>query len=350
MTNKALLRTLAKQQAEDMFRVLDRRVPGAAIRLAEDALGEMRGWPTVEIRIVPESQVNAPDCSIAGSYLDVPEPPVLVVSASASRRRRQFTALHELGHHLQQTDDDLGEAVLAVADSKAFEDAACDAFAAQVLLPNQVVSHHIGDRGPTADMVAELHHSSQASRAACCVRAAQRLIGPGAVVLFTPSGEVSFAAGSGGVYPPARGTDQSATPLLQSALPRLAQDHTRTVSNDNTTIIYRDGSRYESLYGQAAWCDGYVVAVLTEDTVPWKRFALPSNAERTGETGRYWHCEVCQDLFERSLSCPTCVRPKCPVGHCGCTTRTELVCSKCFMSLHKRFFPSGSQVCNECLK
>lgn len=54
---------------------------------------------------------------------------------SASRARRDFTALHELGHHLQQNSFDLMEAFARQPDGGVLlEDTACDAFAAEILL------------------------------------------------------------------------------------------------------------------------------------------------------------------------------------------------------------------------
>ncbi|MBB4934372.1 hypothetical protein F4561_005192 [Lipingzhangella halophila] len=297
---------------------------------------------------MPETQADAADCSVAGSYRGDLDPPALVVSASASTRRRYFTALHELGHHLQQTDEELGEAVLAVEASQEFEDAACDAFAGRILLPDDLVNTHIGPRGPTATEVAELYRRSQASRAACCVRAAQRLRAPGVIVVYNSTGIVSFAAGRGDIYPPARSTDQSTTPLLQRAL--HMQDREAAVTKQNTTILYRDGSRYDSLYGQATWCDGYVVAVLTTDTVPWQTFAPPSPQGRSS-TEKYWECETCQDTFTPQSTCATCGQPQCPAGHCGCTLQGERVCTQCWMSRHRQQFPDGnSAVCRMCLE
>lgn len=56
--------------------------------------------------------------------------------------RRNFTLMHEIGHYLQQTDDDLARALELIpdpAESKRFEEASCNRFASLVLLPDSYV-------------------------------------------------------------------------------------------------------------------------------------------------------------------------------------------------------------------
>ena len=123
-----------------------------------------------------EESSNDSGCSVAGSYQ--PNPPTLVVTKSLSSGRRRFTALHELGHHLQQTDIALGNTVFGYSDPDSFEEEACDAFAAGVLLPDDELRTQLSPRGPTAQDVVDLYsvHSS-ASREACCVWAARTSAG-----------------------------------------------------------------------------------------------------------------------------------------------------------------------------
>ena len=150
-----------------MLAALERDHPGALATLRADPLRELQCWP--EIRVYLVSETNGSRCSVAGSYQHQTSPPALVVSRSRSVRRRGFTSLHELGHHLQQTDPELGQRRFsAVEDSEELEEEACDAFAARVLLPDDQAAAHIAPRGPTATSVAEMFHSSQASREACC--------------------------------------------------------------------------------------------------------------------------------------------------------------------------------------
>jgi hypothetical protein len=210
----------------------------------------LTGWPEIQVRLVDE-QYGAGGCSVAGRYDDLMHPPALCVARSASHRRRQFTVLHELGHHLQTNDIDLATTSLDFDDEAT--DAACDGFAARVLLPDDLVAGCFADRTPSAGDIVRLYQASTASRAACVVRAAEHLLSSGTVVLYDAAGVVSFAAGHG-VYPPARGSDQSRTALVAAALQDPGRADGLAVTVDATTIRYRTHDS-GPLYGQAAWCD-----------------------------------------------------------------------------------------------
>lgn len=329
-----------------MLATIEHDRPGALLALRREPLGELERWPDLRVRTVPEA-ADGGRCSVAGSYQHQASPPVLIVSESRSIRRRGFTALHELGHHLQQTDLGLGQRLFTVEDSEALEEAACDAFAARVLLPDDAVGGHIGSRGPTAAAVADLFRSSQASREACCVRAAECLIGAGVVVLLDQEGTVLFAA-SHGYIPPARGSDQSATPLITAALRSQG-----TVERDQTFLSYRDGNASDLLYGQASWCDpGYLIAVVTSDNVPWRRFAPPRPDTSRSRHGAWWTCETCgQDFQAAEPPCDRCGQPRCDSLHCGCTVRRasrDRTCDSCHMTLHPSRFAGNSATCREC--
>ena len=333
-------------QAESMIVTVDALHPGSVTDLKQDALTTIGTWDEVAVRMMPgeaDTAAATGSCSVAGYYASDATPPTLNVAASASVRRRQFTVLHELGHHLQQTNVALGSAVFAHGDSMSFEDAACDAFASRILLPTELVDAHIGDRGPTADAVAALFASSSASRAACCVRAAERL-SSGAVVLLDDTGTVNFAAARG-VYPPARGTSQRGTPLIDAML--AADDPGRLITRE-TRIAYRTGGTSDVMYGQAAWCDGYVVAVLATDSVPWQAFAVPKSGTATYAT-EWDDCEVCGTNFQVTARCKTCKGPLCPNRHCDCSTARNRTCMNCFLVLAPTRFDPGKDICRDCL-
>ena len=70
--------------------------------------------------------------------------------------RRNFTLLHELGHYLQQTNDELADNLIRISSSnfeKRFEEDACNRFASIALLPDDVVHDHIGSGNVTADVL-----------------------------------------------------------------------------------------------------------------------------------------------------------------------------------------------------
>nr|CEL19303.1 hypothetical protein [Kibdelosporangium sp. MJ126-NF4]CTQ94898.1 hypothetical protein [Kibdelosporangium sp. MJ126-NF4] len=340
----------AVDQAEAMIAVVERLHPGALVALRESPLDELGNWPDIVVELVPEGN-DGGRCSVAGSYRDDTKPPTLVVGASRSHRRRGFTGLHELGHHLQQTDPDLGQPLFAYQDSEAFEDSACDAFAARVLLPDDRVRGVIDVRGPAAPAVVDLFRSSQASREACCVRAAEYLTGGGIVALLDAAGTVTFAA-QRGMLPPARGSDQSATPLIGAALRASA-----TVERDNTFVAFRNGSTSDTLYGQAAWCDeDYLIAVLVSDNAAWRPFAPPRPDTARSRFGSWWTCETetCSETFRiTEPACTRCRTPRCPNGHCGCTSarvQADRQCDTCFLKWPPSRFNGNSPTCRSCVE
>jgi hypothetical protein len=336
----------APRQAQAMLAVLDLRHPGVLMAMRADPLAELQSWPNVRVSLADETPGGG-RCSVAGSYQSETDPPTLVVGASRSLRRRGFTALHELGHHLQQTDPALGQRLFERQDSEAFEEAACDAFAARILLPDERIPADMRRKGPSADDVAQMFHASQASREACCVRAAEYLSGGGAVVLLDPTGEVVFAA-SRGMIPPARGSNQSTTPLVSAALRSPV-----VVERDKTYVVYRSGGRSDLLYGQAAWCDAdYLIMVLAQDGVAWRAFTAPRPDTGNSRFGSWWECETCGDSFKIVGSpCGECGDPRCGEGHCGCTTvrgQKDRTCERCFMHLAPSRFEGPNSACRDC--
>src|SRR4051794_40680097 len=162
-------RDVVRRQAQAMLPALDTVLPGRRDDLGRDPVEVLRTWPAVAYREVPAADTGS-RCSVAGAYYGTEDPPLLTVADAASPGRRAFTALHELGHHLQQSDLDLADLVdLHDGNADQFEDAACDAFAADVLLPAERVARHLPGGTPTADHIVALHRDATASRAAVCV-------------------------------------------------------------------------------------------------------------------------------------------------------------------------------------
>lgn len=311
----------------DAFAALEQRVDLAVLRVPE---------------FVPaDSQLG---CSVAGGYRW--EPPTLVVTESMSRRRQQFTLLHELGHHIQKTNIDLGTRIVEHRDPEAFEDACCDAFAARLLLPDDLVNAHMSNRGPSARSAVDLFETSNASRAAICVRLANRLQSPGAVVVVDEDGIVTFAAAGGGFYPPARGSDQTENPLVRAVLD--ANDESRTFVRDDAQIWYRDGHTSERLYGQAAWAGDLLILVMVEYGAPWLAMS-PARHGTVQYTADCWEqCEHCSKTFIIGSICHRCRQPRCGSGHCGCTSKTQKTCMECFLQKHSNQFAPDANTCLEC--
>ncbi|MDV3136378.1 ImmA/IrrE family metallo-endopeptidase [Mycobacterium sp. 29Ha] len=335
----------AQVQAEAMLAVVEQVRPGLLGRLRVDPLSELGHWPGLSVAVVDETP-GAEECSVAGSYQS--SPPTLVVAASRSPGRRNFTVLHEFGHHLQQTDIDLGNRLFQCGDPDQFEEQSCDAFAAQILLPDNALRAALDPRGPTPQDVVDLFTTgSAASREACCVWAARHLRGSGVVVLLDSRGIVRFAAPKGFI-PPAKRSDQSGTPLIQAALHSSGNGATR----DETYIVYRGGHESDKMFGQARWFDDdYLVAILVTDNVPWESLAIPQVPTRREDRSRWWVCETCEDSFPITERCERCHTPRCPNQHCGCDSARsakERRCPDCNYLLHPSRFPAGSEVCNDC--
>lgn len=345
--SSSTLRPAAVEQAGRMVALLEAGDPDLLAALGDDTLGALDRYPGVTLRLVPESDAGG-RCTVAGGYRGSEDPPALLVTTSLSHRRRAFTALHEFGHHLQRTNLDLAAALLEHPADEEFEEAACQVFASRVLLPDTLVIPLVPRRGPDATTIAELYAGSNASRAACCVRAAELLRGGGAVVLYRGNGTVDMAV-STGLIPPARDSDQSTTPLLARALTRPG----RVVEHDETVIAYSTGTS-PLLYGQAAWVDGYVVAVLMPDNASWRPFAPPRPATSTYTgPGRWTTCDQCLAPFTVTEDvCRRCGTPRCPRRHCACPDSAgERTCPRCHLTLAKaRFtaFADPSTPCRDC--
>ncbi|AEA26491.1 protein of unknown function DUF955 [Pseudonocardia dioxanivorans CB1190] len=330
-----------------MIALLEDTAPELLTALFVDAVAALDQYPDVALRLVPESDIGS-GCTVAGGYRGNETPPALVVTMSLSLRRRAFTALHEFGHHLQRTNLDLGARLADHAAEEDLEEAACQIFASRVLLPDAVVAPLVPSRGPDSTTVAEFYARSNASRAACCVRAAELLAGGGAIVLYRGNGTVDLAA-STGLIPPARFSDQSSTPLIARALALPG----RTVEHDATVISYSTGDSH-LLYGQATWVDGHIVAVLMPDNASWKPFAppRPGTGSYTGPS-KWATCDHCLSEFTVTDDvCARCATPRCPRRHCACPSNAERTCPGCHLTLAKsRFadFANPSTPCRDCI-
>lgn len=337
-----VVRRAGQAQADAITAQLEATDPDLLRALEVDPLRALQRHPDLVLTNVPEWQTDA-GCSVAGAYISDGTPAVLAVAAAASAGRRQFTVLHEFAHHLQQTETTLMGALLDQADQGVtLEEAACDAFAAGVLLPRRRVSEHIGPNGPTADSVVSLWSGSRASRAAVCVRAAQTLPSTGHVLLLDGDGRVQFDAAHG-LPPVRRGSSQAQVPLIAQAL------RTSHRAEGTVALAYRDGILGAELHAQVADLGGFVVVVAVTDRAPWQRLSLPAAA--SGTTASTWTCEHCDHEFSTSASrCDRCQKARCPeCARCPCPPIVpEQTCISCFQRLPVRSFEDDSTTCTSC--
>ncbi|KAB1909015.1 ImmA/IrrE family metallo-endopeptidase [Micromonospora sp. AMSO1212t] len=323
---------------------LDQVKPGAVSRLQADAWHEVSGWADVIVREVYADIAGG--CSVAGHCNLITTPAEITVVRNASHGRRIFTLLHEIAHFLQQNDELWTDGALSRQQDfgRRLEEQVCDAFAAEVLLGNDLPDRIIGASPITASLVQQLFEASQASRSACCVKVAQLLPCEGWVLLTDLDGTVQFAAVSGNRIPPRRGTYQGSGHVSQVA-GRLG-----TSRQEDSWVAFPSGRRWRPLYADSVRDPSfrYVYTVLTEDVPPW----LPSYTQRRrAPADTSWDCHVCEAVFNvRPASCAACNEPTCPrCGMCACEQRVhERRCERCFLVHGIAMFEGSSSVCREC--
>ena len=316
---------------------------GGAARdaLAADPEGAVRD--VFGIAVTVSDRALESDCGIDGLYFA--PPPRIEVAASASRRREHFTVCHEFGHHLQHEDDELMGLFESLGPAgEAVEEDVADTVAAELLMPSDRVRDVIGAAGPRARDVAGLFTQTQASREACCVRAAQTLRAPGYVVLADVDGTVRFAALSRTVYRVGRGTAQHDGHLLARA--------GRTGSARGTErLAYASGTLSDWMHGDAVADGGYVFGVFTTGAPPWGGLSvLPSDGPRGADVS----CVRCDNDFEAfGRPCASCGDHRCPeCGGCSCddapATAPDRLCGACFLTKPRAQFAGDGSVCTDC--
>lgn len=254
-------RRFVQDRAKELAARVEARHPGSVEQLGKDPLDCLADWPDIHLVVAPEREISS-GCSVSGSY-DY-KLGRIVVGSALSRGRRYFTALHEFGHHFQQHDEESVK-LFEVEDDigRALEDDICDAFAAQVLLPDDLVAEYIDAKGPTAHAVFDLMRGSDASREACCVRAVQRLPGKGYVMLCDSEGLAIFTASTTG-YPVRRNTHQAGNAVVAAAVRwRSGRELSR--------VRFSTGNLSPRYFADAAAEDDYLVAVFVEHMPPWER-------------------------------------------------------------------------------
>ncbi|MFI2365395.1 ImmA/IrrE family metallo-endopeptidase [Promicromonospora sp. NPDC019610] len=331
-------RDLLRQHTAEVLAALERFKPGSRARLGSDALATISSWPELEVQYA-ESVNHGASCDVAGAYLAAASPPILQV-AYATAERMGFSALHELGHHLQQSDAALLLNLLSQENGgRDLEEAACDAFAAAVLIPETVAQQTLAD-GVTTASITDLHSVTRASRSAVCVTAAAHLPAPGHVSLLNPDGTVLFDAAHGEPRL-RRGSDQTRASVVAHA---LRSDRHRAQGTGR--FAYRDGIRGRDLYMQAADLGGFLLVVSVTDRAPWVKFAPTLRDDRP--QADTVECE-CGHTFESwAPSCARCGQPRCPeCGRCACAP-AERLCDSCWLTLPLTMFDGDSARCRDC--
>jgi len=338
----------APSQVALMLLELERRSPGAVEELREDPIAWLQAWNELDLRLLgpqPDMPADSPHCDVEGGYRATTPLPRIGVGHSTPARMN-FTAVHELGHHLQRTTDELVDN-LGVRDDlgEALEEAACDAFAAAVLIPEETASVLLGAATPSATDVTALWRSLPAvSRQAIVVRASKNLETDGHVILLTDDGVVEIC-GSRGAFRLPRGSDQSNTAIWDAFV------RTRGVTAEiRTRFRYSNGLEAgETMYAQAtAIGQGHVVIVAAVERVPWQ---LSVYQHTQVQYGTLWTCErtSCGATFEATTRCKSCGTPVCPeCDYCVCRKVEEFTCTECFLIKPIVDQSAEASVCVDC--
>lgn len=338
----------AARLAERLLDNAERLDPGVTQRLQDDPWLTIRSDASVQVRVVELVETES-ECSIAGLYRSGAVPPEILVAHSASPGRRSFSLLHEWGHHRINQDDEVAEELYSYKEEEGreLEENVCDALAARLLLPADVVRDVVGDGSVSAYTFARLCEQSSASREACAVRLSQELASPGYVVVarLDPSSgrcRVQFAAAAGDALPIRRNTPQPGT-LLEKAF-------TTGHATGRESLRFPSGAQTAEMYGETLRRSEYVLGVFVQDRPSWGDFALRPRPARGGFEEQY--CEECAAPFYPSGSrCRVCGDFPCTTcNRCTCEPRSaqrEKDCPACFQRLPLRLFPDGD-VCSSC--
>lgn len=282
-----------------------------------------------------------PDCSVDGLYH--PDPPRISVARSIATREA-FSLLHELGHHLLWDSYAVIDAFqqLNRQQERALEEDICDAFAAELLLPEHLVDDVLDGGEITARALRGLADHRRASRAACCVRLAQRLGGDGYLVLADRDGALRFCAAAGDAYRVARTAEQP----RESVLARAG----RAGRADGTDCLtHRSGAKTPTMYVDAVADDDYVYAVY-QSRRPRGMFVTIPDHERKGRRPEVLcvHCGTEFVAFDER--CERCDAPPCSdCGRCGCQAASATrLCETCWLHKPATEFPTDEACCEEC--
>lgn len=287
-------------------------------------------------------------CGVAGSS-DITRRTISVVTAT--RRRMDFTILHEVGHIVGANDIPFQESLEGSAltrdavERNVAEEDACEQFAANLLIGQELVDDALAAHGATARGLWELSQAASASLQACTVAWARSLPSTGYVAILDLDGSLQFAARSGDVFPLRRGTLQEDTDVWRHARGRDWRGRSR--------FRFPAGSATDEFEVDAHRTTSGLLVVAVSDSPAWPvPFRRPP--ARTVDALRAGYCEECATDFMAARVCDTCDEPRHDVcGRCGCgqtVARGSRRCTECGLTLPAKAFPDDERdVCDTCV-
>jgi hypothetical protein len=300
-----------------------------------------------QMRLRPEPAIPE-GCSVAAS-IDYGPPARITVVAAASNGRQHFSALHEFGHSAIRLDTGIHDLFFEEPDGGIqLEEDVCDAIAGTLLIPAEHVDAHFGGTGPTARTVLDLVAATpNASREACCVRAAERLEGPGHVMVLK-DGVAIFTASHSTPFRIRRGTPQGTDGVAARAA-RLG------TARGHSPVTYASGAASSPFFVDARYDEeqAVVVAVFMANRPPWEHgLALPPEPGARADAS-CTHCDV--DFAAFGPPCPTCSdyfhRGEHGCGRCSCPApaAAHRTCAECFQRRPASNFSQNPAICDDCL-
>ncbi|PPF38064.1 ImmA/IrrE family metallo-endopeptidase [Rathayibacter sp. AY1A3] len=318
--------------------------------IRQDPIRWLEEWNEVDVFDFEPSRAESDSrCDVAGLYRGEETPPRIGIAFSETRQRMNFTALHELGHHLQMTDEELLNSLVERPDGgAALEEEACDTFAAAILIPEAAATSLLGRGTPSAESVVQLWQTlGTVSRSAVAMRARRQIDGDGHVVVLNADGIVTFATSTTAIRPGQR-SDQTAT-AIWSAIERAHANETVTARGQ---FAYGTALAGDIYFMQATPAGTGFIIVAAIERVPW---TLSIARHESAPYGRWYVCPhlACAAEFLAGPKdvCSVCHQPTCTeCGRCACsiTAPAEFLCTDCFLLKGSAEASATEGICSDC--
>lgn len=259
-----------------------------------------------------------------------------ILYVSGPGRRENFTLLHEFGHFLV---DETPAVLVWAADqpdpARAVEEV-CNAVAALLLVPHDLIEEVVGVRKPTAADILTLYGRSRASRQVCAIAVAERLGCRGFVcIVERATHKIQFSSRVADTQPYAWRDDL--IPPLHALRQATAGDPVRRESG----WPYSDG-QVRPYWLDAVADDRYAYAIFAERDL-WGTTAfhgVDAIEDRPVRPATELRCSSCGFTGStRRFPCSDCHQPPCPrCERCECDRRSALSrpCSQCHLVTPKQ--------------
>lgn len=179
-------------RSQAVARVLN-LLAGVAAEIAADPLAALTTCG-LAVRAVPGLQ-HRRGSGGACDGVSFREHGVVLYASSPHSRRENFTLVHELVHHITDTDDELLDWLADLPDASLETEALCDAAAQRLLLPDSIIDTVVGGDPSSAAHLRQLYDSSAASEPVCAIALSARLPCQGAVLISDlGGGTVSYSS------------------------------------------------------------------------------------------------------------------------------------------------------------